>query len=211
MHERSWAGSHCALRTGRSTRLGRQDRLSPGKRIFSDMGAFGPSVHALPVTVGHSRPGRGVTGWPAGSRRQPVFGSRARVPMCGRRVRGCRRDGWPGCCGQQRRGAPRTRRGPHRQVRGSSRQGQRGRLHRLRPRRPGLSADRLGEAGHPRQGRRTGHEPALGLEPPRSVWDKGTREPQRDRAEYAGGPSPGACAPSRPGERLAHDRTFALH
>jgi hypothetical protein len=34
MHERSWTGSHCALRTGRSARLGRQDRLSPGKRIF---------------------------------------------------------------------------------------------------------------------------------------------------------------------------------
>ena len=32
------------------------------------------------------------------------------------------------------------------------------------------------------KGRRTGHEPALGLEPPRSVRDKGTREPQRDRA-----------------------------
>jgi hypothetical protein len=66
------------------------------------MGAFGPSVHTLPVTVGHSRPGRGgngLAGGPAGSRRQPVFGSRARVPMCGRRVRGCRRDGWPGCCG----------------------------------------------------------------------------------------------------------------
>jgi hypothetical protein len=67
------------------------------------------------------------------------------------------------------------------------------------------------EAGHPRQGRRTGHEPALGLEPPRSVRDKGTSEPQRDRAEHAGGPSPGACAPSRPGERSAHDRTFASH
>jgi hypothetical protein len=33
-------------------------------------------AHALSVTVGHSRPGRGVTdGWQAsGSRRQPVFG-----------------------------------------------------------------------------------------------------------------------------------------
>ncbi len=56
-----------------------------------------------------------------------------------------------------------------------------------------------------------GAELALGLEPARSVRDKGTREPQRDRAEHAGGQSPGACAPSRPGERLAHDRTFALH
>jgi len=27
-----------------------------------------------------------MAGGPAGSRRQPVFGSRARVPMCGRRV-----------------------------------------------------------------------------------------------------------------------------
>jgi hypothetical protein len=37
-------------------------------------------VHALPVTVGHSRPGRGgngLAGGPAGSRQQPVFGSRA--------------------------------------------------------------------------------------------------------------------------------------
>src|SRR6202040_777142 len=58
---------------------------------IGDMGALGPSVHALPFTVGHSRPGRRVTGWPAAQRvaaRQPVFGSRARVPMCGRRVRG---------------------------------------------------------------------------------------------------------------------------
>ena len=54
----------------------------------------------------------------------------------------------------------------------------------MRPRRPGPPADRLGEAGHPRHGRRTGHEQALGLEPPWSVRDKGTRtrEPQRDRA-----------------------------
>jgi hypothetical protein len=39
----------------------------------------------------------------------------------------------------------------------------------------------------------------------------GTRGPRRDRAGHAGRPSPGACAPSRPGERLAHDRTFAVH
>ena len=70
------------------------------------MRAFGPSVHALPVTVGHSRPGRGgngLAGGPAGSRRQPVFrsraGARADVRAPGP---GCRRDGWPGCCGQLR-------------------------------------------------------------------------------------------------------------
>jgi hypothetical protein len=47
------------------------------------MGAFDPSAHALFVTVGHSRPGRGgdgMAGRPAGSRRQPVFG---RLPASG--------------------------------------------------------------------------------------------------------------------------------
>ena len=31
-------------------------------RLGVDMGAFGPSVHTLPVTVGHSRLGRGGNG-----------------------------------------------------------------------------------------------------------------------------------------------------
>ena len=37
------------------------------------------------------------------------------------------------------------------------------RVHRLRPRRPRPPADRLGEAGHPRQGRRARQRPALGI------------------------------------------------
>ena len=44
------------------------------------MRAFGPSAHALFVTVGHSRPGRGGNGMrrqTSGCRRQPVFGPRA--------------------------------------------------------------------------------------------------------------------------------------
>ena len=62
------------------------------------MGALIRRQHALFVTVGHSRPGRGgVTGWPAG-RRQPVFG---RLPASGEKWpalaaagwRACRRDG----------------------------------------------------------------------------------------------------------------------
>jgi hypothetical protein len=32
------------------------------------MRTFGPSAHALFVTVGHSRPGAGVTGWPVDQR-----------------------------------------------------------------------------------------------------------------------------------------------
>ena len=53
----------------------------PGERgIGIDMGAFGSSAHALFVTVGHSRPGRGVKRdgrQASGCRRQPVFGPRA--------------------------------------------------------------------------------------------------------------------------------------
>jgi hypothetical protein len=45
----------------------------------------------------------GVTGWPTGSRRQPVLGSRAGARADVRAPGpGCRRDGWPGCCGQHK-------------------------------------------------------------------------------------------------------------
>jgi hypothetical protein len=77
------------------------------------MGAFGPSTHALFVTVSYSRPGRGVKrdGRQArGCRRQPVFGpragARADVTAPGP---GCRRDGWPGCCGQHKTNTVRVR------------------------------------------------------------------------------------------------------
>ena len=58
---------------------------------------------------------------------------------------------------------PEARRGPDRPVRRGGRPGERRRVHRLRPRRPRPPADRLGETGHPGEGRGTGHEPALGL------------------------------------------------
>src|SRR5580692_8023766 len=42
-----------------------------------------------------------MAGGPAGSRRQPVFGSRAGARADVRAPGpGCRRGGWPGCCGQ---------------------------------------------------------------------------------------------------------------
>ena len=77
--------------------------------------------------------------------------------------------------------------------------------------RPGSIRRSPGRSWTPWSRAPTGHEPVPGLEPPRSVRDKGTREPQRDRAEHAGGPGPGARAPSRSGERSAHDRTFPVH
>ncbi len=47
-----------------STRLGNPS--CQAHVIGRDMGAFDPSAHALFVTAGHSRPGRGVKGcWPA--------------------------------------------------------------------------------------------------------------------------------------------------
>jgi hypothetical protein len=76
------------------------------RRYAGDLGPPTEPAHALFVTVGHSRPDRGVkqdgrqTG---GCRRQPVFGpragARADVTAPGP---GCRRDGWPGCCGQHK-------------------------------------------------------------------------------------------------------------
>ena len=51
--------------------------------------------------------------------------------------------------------------------------------------------------------------PALGLSRRSPFGIKGRRN--RSGTEHAGGPSPAPCAPSRPGERSAHDRTFALH
>ena len=41
------------------------------------MRAFGPSAHALFVTVGHSRPGRGGNGWPVDQRVPTAAGLRA--------------------------------------------------------------------------------------------------------------------------------------
>jgi hypothetical protein len=52
----------------------------PPARTRRYMGAFGPSAHALFVTVGHSWPGRGVKRdgrQASGCRRLPVFGPRA--------------------------------------------------------------------------------------------------------------------------------------
>ena len=47
------------------------------------------------------RGGNGMAGGPAGSRRQPVFGSRAGARADVRaQGPGCGRDGWRGCCGQ---------------------------------------------------------------------------------------------------------------
>jgi len=61
---------------------GRLERSSVG--VLTDMGAFDLSAHALFVTVGHSRPGRGVTGWLAGQR--VAAGSRSSVG-CRHRVK----------------------------------------------------------------------------------------------------------------------------
>src|SRR6266704_3548231 len=53
--------------------------------VGREMDAFGPSTHALPVTVGHSRPGRGgngMVGRPAGTDGSRSSGRvQARVPM----------------------------------------------------------------------------------------------------------------------------------
>jgi hypothetical protein len=67
-------------RTGRSARSApRRARRSPRRVIGRVMGAFDPSAHALSVTVGYSRPGRGVTGWLAGQRVAAAAGLRAAV------------------------------------------------------------------------------------------------------------------------------------
>src|SRR5690349_747295 len=71
-----------------------------------DLGPPTELAHALFVTVGHSRPDReGKTGWPT-DRRVPTAagpraaaGARADVTAPGP---GCRRDGWPGFCGQHK-------------------------------------------------------------------------------------------------------------
>ena len=82
-------------------------RTKSQARRVGDMGAFGPSAHALFVTVGHSRPpgcrGKRDGRQASGCRRQPVFGSRAgaRADVTAPGP-GCRRDGWPGCCGQHK-------------------------------------------------------------------------------------------------------------
>ena len=53
-----------------------------------DMRAFGPSAHALFVTVGHFRPGKGVMGWLAGQR---VAGGSRSSGGCRHRVENGRR------------------------------------------------------------------------------------------------------------------------
>ena len=63
-------------------------RLLSRPAIQSRQGAFDPSAHALFITVGHSRPGRGgngMAGRPAGSRRRPVFGRLSASGENGRR------------------------------------------------------------------------------------------------------------------------------
>src|ERR1700749_1859619 len=55
-------------RTGASARRCSPQRANRKLQIVGDMDAFGPSTHALPVTVGHSGLAVGVTGWPAGQR-----------------------------------------------------------------------------------------------------------------------------------------------
>ena len=56
-------------RTGRSARARAWDNPKSQPRRAGDVGALEPSAHALFVTVGHSRPGRGgnrMDGRPAG-------------------------------------------------------------------------------------------------------------------------------------------------
>jgi hypothetical protein len=82
------SGTRRTLRTGPYVLLFHFSAEHCQAHGIGDMGAFDPSAHALSVTVGHSRPGRGVTGWLAGQR---VAGGSRSSGGCRHRVKNGRR------------------------------------------------------------------------------------------------------------------------